>query len=282
MEIAFDSDGFLSDRSGDIEAAIRATHPTLFTRAVQINRDAHDDLLFAADIRNRDGMAIITTTLFMRALEHYQATVLLLGRGMIAPARVTLRALVEAVFRLNAIVIEPTAFAKFIAEDPVRRKRLIENALKHPHHPNLEETAKAVTPELLAEVEKEIKTTVGKAVSTAEWSKLAGMHDWYTTNYALLSMAAHTAVRELDAYLTLDADGEIKGLNYAPSLEEIPHLVLTAVHLILIAASAFDRTFGIGFVPKGDEHRKFVEEGIRALGPPQTAPEPPPPRSHEQ
>lgn len=271
MELAFDSDGFLRDRFGEMEAAVRAAHQAPFTRALQINRDAHD-LLFAADIRNRDGVAIVTATLFVRALEHYQATILLLGRGMVAPAQVALRALVETVFRMRAIVIEPTAFKTFIAEDLVQRKRLIKNALKNPLHPNLEETARAVTPEVLAEIEKEIRTVGAKDVKTAEWSKLAGMHEWYTTSYALLSKAVHTAVRELETYLKLDAVGEVKELIYAPSLEEIPVLLLTAAHLILIAASAFDKIFALSFGPKGDAHSKFVDEGFRALNQAQAAP----------
>lgn len=271
MEITFDSDGFLTDRFSDIEGAVDAVHHPLFTRALQINRDAHD-LFFAADIRSRDGVAIITATLFMRALEHYQATVLLLRRAMVAPAQVTLRALVEAVFRLRAIVTEPTAFKTFITEDLVQQKKLVKSALTNPHHPNLEETAKIVTPEFLAEIEKDIKTVGAKHVTTAEWSKLAGMHDWYTTNYALLSNIVHTAVRDLDVYLKLDGVGEVRELVYAPSLKEIPQLLLTAAHLILIAASAFDKTFGINFGPKGDAHSKWVEEGFRALNEGQAPP----------
>jgi hypothetical protein len=271
MEVAFDSDGFLTDRFNDIEAAVRAAPGALLTRAMQINRDAHA-LLFGADIRNRDGVAIVTATLFMRALEHYQATILMLGRGMVAPAQVTLRALVETVFRMRAIVIEPTAFKTFIAEDLVQRKKLIKNALKNPHHSNLEETARTVTPELLSKIEKEIGTAGAKHVSTAEWSQLAGMHEWYTTSYALLSKAVHTAVRELEAYLKLDAVGEVRELIYAPSLEEIPELILTAAHLVLSATSAFDKLFGLNFGPKGDAHAKFVEEGFRALNKARAAP----------
>jgi uncharacterized protein DUF5677 len=271
MTFDFDADGFLTNRSGEIEAAVHAAYPAPFPRALEINRDCHE-LLYAADIRNRDGLAIVTATLFMRALEHYQATVLLLGRGMVAPAQVALRALLETVFRSRAIVIEPTAFRTFIAEDLPQRKRLVKNALKNPRHPNLEETASAVTPELIEEIEKDIEATGAKSVTTAEWSKLAGMEDWYSTHYAMLSKAAHTAVRELDSYLRLDAAGEIQALETAPSLEEIPDLLLTAAHLILIAASAFDKVFGVKFGLKGDAHIKFIEEKIRALGPASSAP----------
>ena len=103
------------------------------------------------------------------------------------------------------------------------------------------------------------------------------MHDWYMTSYALLSKAVHTEVRQLDAYLKRDEFEDVKALEYAPSLDEIPLLALTATHLILIAASAFDKTFDIGFGPKGDAHIKSVEESLRSLDEGATAPTTQPP-----
>src|SRR5690349_4902197 len=102
MVFEFDSDGFLTDRSNELEAGVHASYGSLFAGVRQINHDCHA-LLFSADVRNRDCQAIIIATLFMRALEHYQATIILLGRGLIAAARGTLRALVETTFKMRAI-----------------------------------------------------------------------------------------------------------------------------------------------------------------------------------
>jgi hypothetical protein len=269
MEFQFDDDGFLTERADELEAALRAAHAALFQRIAEINRDCHG-LLHSADIRNCDGRAIIAATLFMRALEHYQAAFLLLRRGLIAPARAPLRALVETVFRKRAIAADPDAFKTFIKEDLVHRKKLI-NKARNNAYPNLEAARAAITADLVKEVEQEIKAAGAKALTTKDWSQRAGMEDWYVTNYALLSQSVHTSVRDLEAYLTLDQSGELKALEYAPSLHEIPELALTAAHLILIAASAFDKVFETGFDPKGDPHTKFVAEGFRALNEAQAA-----------
>jgi hypothetical protein len=263
MGFEFDSDGFLTNRSGELEAAVFASYKGLLEGARQINHECHE-LLFSADIRNRDGQAIITAMLLVRALEHYQATIILLGRGLVAAARVTLRALVEAIFRIRAIATNHDALKVFITEDFVHRKRLI-NKARNNAHPNLEEMRKAITDDLVKELEQQIKSAGAKALSTEDWSKLASMHDWYTTNYALLSKAVHTQVRDLEAYLKQGASGDIQELDYAPSMDEIPLLILTAAHLALIAASAFDKTFALGFGPKGNKLSKFVESGFRSL-----------------
>jgi hypothetical protein len=77
MSFEFDSDGFLTEKRGQLEASIDGAYGDLLARARQINRDCHE-LLFAADVRNRDTSAMLIATLFMRALEHYQASLLLM------------------------------------------------------------------------------------------------------------------------------------------------------------------------------------------------------------
>ncbi|WP_378074786.1 DUF5677 domain-containing protein [Chelativorans intermedius] len=259
----FDSDGFLTHRSSELEGEINTAHHRLFACARHINHDCHE-LLFSADIRNRDIRAIIVATLFMRLLEHYQAVIVLLNRGMIAPARAALRALVETTFKMRAVATERSAPKAFIAEDLVARKKLI-NKARNNEYPNLEETRKAISDELVRELEQEILATGAKTLSTEEWSRRADMHDWYITNYALLSKAVHTQVRDLEAYLRIGESCEIEEFHYAPGMDDIPLLILTAAHCLLIGASAFDGEFELGFGPKGELHSKMVEAGFRAL-----------------
>jgi len=263
MSFEFDSDGFLTDRRGVLEADINKVHGALFARARQINRDCHK-LLFAADIRNRDVQHLLIAPLFVRALEHYQATLILLGMGLIAPARVLLRATVEAVFTTRAVAADEKTLGAFINADLLQRRKMIKKAQQHDHI-NLEELREAITPELVEGLEEQIKASGAKAFTAEELSKLAGMHEWYTTHYALLSKATHTNVRELESYLSFDEAGEVRSLTYAPSLEEIPLLILTAAQCILLGAAAFAGTFGLDFQAKGNEHVKFVEAGFRAL-----------------
>ena len=98
----FDDDGFLTERRTLLQAGIRNANEQLFVRAEQINRDCHK-LLFSVSAHNEDGREMLVTVAFIRALEHYQAAVLLLQTGLVAPAKVGIRATLEAVFTARAI-----------------------------------------------------------------------------------------------------------------------------------------------------------------------------------
>lgn len=263
MAFEFDSTGFLSSKIHELELEIQAQHADLFSRAKEINSDCHE-ILFSANVRRSDGRSIIAFTLFMRVLEHYQATVLALGRGMIAASRVSLRALVESVFKLSAIGEKEDAFKLFIAEDSAFRRRIIKK-IQGNSHPVLNEAREAITSELVCEIEQKIHSTNARALSTEEWSKLAGMHDWYLTCYPSLSKATHTQVRDLETYLKVGEAGEIKEFLYAPGLDEIPFLVLNAAYLVLVGASACDNIFGLGCDKKIERHQIFIHNHLQSL-----------------
>jgi hypothetical protein len=92
------------------------------------------------------------------------------------------------------------------------------------------------------------------------------MHDWYTTEYAILSKATHTHVRELESYLSFSETGEIKSLKYAPAIEQVRHLLLEAAHCILLGADAVSHTFDIAFGSKASEHLTFIERELASPG----------------
>ena len=265
----FDEDGFLTQRRVQLVASIRNTSPRLFARAEQINRDCHA-LLFALSPHNEDGREVLVTVTFIRALEHYQAAVLLLEGGLIAPAKVAIRATLEAVFTARAIAATDEALKTFIAADLLQRRKLIRKAQQH-DHTNLAELRGVDSEKLVNELEAQIQATEAKPLSTERLAQLAGMHDWYTTAYAMLSMATHSAVRELECYLVVDAADKIQSLEYAPSLEEVPWLLLTVSHCILLGGDAIVKTYSVPFDAKAG-HVKFIETEFASLGPAASGP----------
>jgi hypothetical protein len=152
----------------------------------------------------------------------------------------------------------------FINDDLFQRRKLIRRAQQH-EHANLQELREALTSDVIESLGQQIEASGAKHLKTEELSKLADMHDWYTTVYALLSKATHTNVRQLEAYRSLDESGEIRGLTYAPSIDEIPHLILTAAHCILLAADALAALFEIDFQARMREHLAFIEASIGTL-----------------
>ncbi len=259
MTFKFDEDGFLTARRGLLQAAIRLVSEAAFVRAEQINRECHR-LLFAATLHNADAREVLVAVAFIRALEHYQATLHLLCSGIIAPAKVALRATLEAVFTARAIARSDEALKEFITDDLLQRRKLIRKAKQH-EHTNLEELRGAITEELVQHLDAEIKEIEAKSLTTERLSQLAGMYDWYTTHYAMLSKVAHSHVRDLECYLLLDENDKIWSLEYAPSIEEVPNLLITAAHCILLGGDAVAQTFGLSFEAKA-EHLKFIQEQL--------------------
>lgn len=264
MTFEFDADGFLTHRRSVLELVVHRVHGRLLEHAKKINRDCHE-LLYLADIHKHDPKEVLCAILFARALEHYQATLILLGMALIAPAKVALRAMMESVFTTRAVAIDKDAWRAFINDDLLQRQKLIRRAQQY-DHTNLKALREALTQDDVAgRLEEQIKTSGAKKLTTKELSKFAGMHEWYTTEYALLSKATHTSVRDLEDYLSPDFAGELQDLKYAPSAEEIPHLILTAAHCILLAAGAAAGIFEIDFQAKMREHLAFIEAGIDSL-----------------
>lgn len=261
MDIRFDCDGFLSESSPNSEHAITVAYSEIFSSAKAINRFAHD-ALFSADIRSHDGEAIIISALFMRVLEHYQASIILMSRGAISSARVTIRALMEATFRICSIVKNEGSFREFIAEDMVYRLKQINKTMNN-DYPSLEDTKAVITEEFVINLKADIAKFGAKALSTEDLSRNAGMHEWYITVYSLLSKAIHTQVRDIEDYIKSDENGNIMEFVYAPNIIEIPRLIYTATELVAFSALAFDERFKSGIGEKIDVYRVSM---ARTLG----------------
>lgn len=260
----FDEDGFLSQRRDQLEASIRSSREPLFAHAYQINRDCHG-LVFAADVHNEDPREMLVAVSFIRTLEHYQAALLLLAGGLVAPAKAAIRAALEAVFTTRAIARDEATLKAFIMNDLLQRRRLVRKAQQH-EHTNLLELRGALTAEFVQELEAEIQKTGVKPRTAEDLSKLAGMHDWYTTAYALLSQATHTSVRDLECYLSFDGEGKVRSIEYAPLLEDISWLLLTAAHCVVLGGDAVAGTFNLQFKARS-EHLRFIEAQFALLGP---------------
>ena len=258
----FTSDGFLASDSDELVTAIRATCPDVFDRAYALNRELHESL-FQFEIQNRDPQQLLVATLAPRALEHFQSAIVLLERGLVASGAAVTRALLESVFAVRALIRDESFVERYIASDLPHRKKLI-NKLKQNAYPVFEEANAAIRDEDVESLDIEIVEHDARSISAEELSRAAGMHDWYLSAYSMLSQPVHSSVREMDRYLTIDALGEVKALQYGPSSEEIPHLVLTACRAVLLGVGAAAEFFSKP-VFTAQEHLDFIESRLAEL-----------------
>lgn len=259
----FNDDGFLTERSGFRDSLTRGSKGDLFSHAYQINRDCHR-LLFSTKPHNKDGQELLVAAAFIRALEHFQASLLLLRNGLVAPGKVEIRATLEAIFTTRALAVNEGAVEAFIKDDLYQRRKLI-NKAQSSDDINFEDLKNSVTDEMIKALNNEIKKFGVTHLSTEDLSRLAGMHRWYLTAYTLLSKAVHTHVRDLECYMVSDQEGQIRSFLYAPSIEDIPELLLTASHYILIGGDAVAKTFNLEF-PSLEKHSKFIHTELASHG----------------
>lgn len=243
----FDADGFFSDAGIELETAIRARYSSELSLAKTINRDCHT-LLFGCNVHNDDAQEILVATLFLRVLEHFQGVISLLEMGMVAPARATLRVMLEAVFATRAVASSENLVKPFIVADLPERLKLM-NKARHNNYEALKALRDSLSDEIVNELSAEIARIEAKQLKAEQLSRAAGMHDWYVTVYTLLSAAVHSTVRDLESYLEISESDLVRSLTYAPQLDDIGELAHTASHTVLLGAGSldtlFDRNFGL-------------------------------------
>jgi hypothetical protein len=244
MEADAGLDGFLMENL-PFEAEISRTNGEALNLARRINRECHSLIFNKAEVHNKDGQSLLVATLFLRVLQHFQAGILLLSKGLIASGKVAIRAELEAVFAARAIADNESNMRAFVNDDLRERLELIKKSLKY-DYPILQRLREEISDEDFVRLNEQVKRAgATKKVTAAVLSEQAELHYLYVSAYPILSRAAHSGVRELDTYLILGPDGEVREIDYAPELDDVTAMLLTACDFILLGSDAVCRQFNI-------------------------------------
>ena len=239
--LQLDDNGFLGEGVDDWSRAFKSNHRPLLDQCEQLNRDAHS-LLYAITIHTKDLREIIVTGLFMRALEFYQAMILLLEKGMQPSGKGVCRCLLDAVFRLVAVAKDDETLQAYIASDERERLKTT-NKAQHNNTPNMQ----LLQEENLGEIKDEIKQTIDenkiKRDKTESYARKACMHDWYVDLYPYLSKAVHSHVRDLERQFRLDDAGQVEKLQYGPTDSDSCVPLIHGSHCLILGVCAAVNVF---------------------------------------
>src|SRR3954447_1614945 len=117
-------EGFLSDETTDVVQTVELRHKP----GLAIVRSVHERAVKAqseTQIPREYLPALVAAVCYMRTLTNIQAAVLLMLRGLDAPARIMLRASLESLFKLKAIEQDRNVVNAILAGDDVFRKKLL-------------------------------------------------------------------------------------------------------------------------------------------------------------
>lgn len=213
----FETDGFLSDQVLEAEGEIVARYQVAFDIATKANKLAHT-VLFTADVHNEDGHELLYITLLTKQARAFQGFILLVRRGLLAPAQVLLRNMAETMFIVGALGKDSTFGTRYIASEEIARKRLLNALVKNAQQRG--QDADQQTKDLISAIEKRIKDEKITAFKTEQIAQIAGLTAYYDSLYRFTSMETHTSARALEDALIVE-DGVVVSLKYEPVAEKL-------------------------------------------------------------
>lgn len=225
----FETDGFLSDQVLESEAKIVARYKTAFDIATKANQLAHT-VLFTADVHNEDGQELLYITLLTKQARAFQGFILLLKRGLLAPAQVLLRNMAETMFIVGALGQDRTFGARYIASEEIARKKLLSALVKNAQQRG--EVVAQETKDLIASIEKRIKDEKITAFRIEQIAEIAKLTPYYDSLYRFTSTEAHTSARSLEDALIVE-DGVIVSLKYEPVTEKLDMYLHYGISMML-------------------------------------------------
>ena len=228
-------EGFLSDETaGVVEAVERRYAPWLATfrsvneRAVKVQ--------YEAKIPREYLPALVAATCYMRTLTNIQAAVLLMVRGMDAPARIMLRASLESLFKLKAVERDRNVVNAILAGDDVFRRKLWEK-YQRIDDPKLKATLDRIG-SLKSDTADKFKEWGVKPLSVEQMAAKADMTTVYLSTYPVLSDPVHAGIRDLERHVEFD-NGEIVALHNEPKIDDLEILFLMATEFLISALEGF-------------------------------------------
>lgn len=235
--------GFLGKEITSHISDIRSKYSRLFSLCDELNKLCHRTL-FKIVAHNQHAQEILVATLYMRIKSSFQGVVILTERGMIPQAKMILRSIFEALFTLCALSKKIELCDIYIQADQKKRLKHLKKLrmLKSGLPPEAKESE---IQKLEQKLKKDIEEKGIKPPNVEQWSKEAGQHDIYLAAYTVLCDPVHTNVKDLERYLVLDENNEIKEFNWGPDTDDLEMVLSTNIECMLVALKATCNLFKI-------------------------------------
>lgn len=117
--------------------------------------------------------------------------------------------------------------------------------------------------DLLQDINKQIKDKNIKKMTKRDLAKKAGLLTTYDSAYKVLSGTIHVNARDLEQYLDLNDEGEIKSFKWGPDVKEIDTILFTAAEsmfFILVGiAHIFSLSFGVTWERLQEKYKSLAK-----------------------
>lgn len=235
--------GFLGSEISEWIRIIREKHSDLFVFAADVN-SLGTEVLVGLTPNNLNLQETLSAVLYLRCSNSYQAAVILAERGLTPQAAILIRAMLENVFILVAIIRSMENAKLYVKIDTLMRKE----AAKRFRRPD----ASGVLPEDQltkheVEIDLQIKELGARKVQVREWAERADMLPYYEVVYFVLSDPVHLSPRNLQRHMDVDEEQNVTGMHYGPEIKDLEMVLMAGADLMLRSAEAVSSLFGKDF-----------------------------------
>lgn len=233
--VSLNDQGFLSDDIAHFQHHIRNRHAKYFDLIHRVNTFCQQ-AKHRPSIDNLDGREMIAACIMIKILNDLQAAILLVERGLTSQARTLIRVGLEAFFILANICRVDDFRRSFILSDQVACLRLL-RAIRDNQSVLLEEVRSHVTPELISQLDQEVKENGITEERVMELARRVNLMNFYDGPYRLFSQDVHTSPRVLEKYGVFDQSGALVSFTWGPQTDDL-EAELTIIPRIMILAFA--------------------------------------------
>lgn len=240
----FDRKGFLGEEAEAFAKKNEKTHKAWFDICNELNELAQETK-YEFQIHNQNGQEVVVTCLFIRVLNDFQSIVILTKRGLLPEAKVILRSLLTAFFKLKSCSEDPQFYLEYIKSDDARRLKIL-NTARGSQNNALKRLREYATDEVMKKLKEEIDRENAKELKDIDIAEKAGMLSHYDTVYRDISNNdIHVGIRSLDRYLVLDEKKTLKSFNWGPTDNDLERILFTATGELLISLEVVCNLFKI-------------------------------------
>ncbi len=223
----------------EFRRATRERFANLMTFCSEVESLSHNLILTEAipgSVEAGDYLAAMAA----RMITTYQGCITLAEYGLEHEAKALIRTLLEGMFRMCAVSLDRSRLQAVVLDADISRLE----TWKHI------EQARAIHPEMFKDappppdlVDLQVRTRKKRKTPVSQWAIWAELPAYYHVVYSLFCDSTHTGAKGLESQLVADGDGLIVAMQYGPSIEDVPKLLLTSAEIQLRGLRAFTEAF---------------------------------------
>ena len=239
-----DKFGFLGQEITKKKSELENKFKDIFKECYRVNEFAQN-VKFNFEINKQNAQEVYAVCCFIKILNGFQASIILLRYGLTIESNLILRCLLETFIILKNIC-ETEGFVKdYIQSDAISRLRSM-NVSANSKEEKFQDLKNYATKERIEELKNEIKRKNIKNLNSAELAEKVGLKDFYDKIYRLLSeISVHATPRAMEEYLITDKNQNITSFHLSPMEEDISTVLITEAEILLLTLKLILRVFNI-------------------------------------